>query len=73
MGRYYRNREAISYQLVDSKEWQGLMLPKGTKGSDDLKLASLSIGSRLFPQFSDQFKKDADGILIAEWAKRSQL
>lgn len=63
----------LAYQYIDSREWQKAMLPKGVKGSDKLKLASLDIATRLFPQFSSQFKKDADGILIAEWAKRSQL
>lgn len=65
----------ISIQYVDSKEWQKIMLPKGIKGSKDLKMASLDIGIRLFPQFKDIIKKqkDADGILISEWAKRIGL
>lgn len=60
---------------VDSRDWQSVMLPKGTKGSPELKKASLDIGCRLFPQFSDLIikHKDADGILMAEWARRSQL
>lgn len=63
----------IAYQYIDSKGWQGMLLPKGIKGAPNLKDASYDIGVRLFPQFSDRFKKDADGLLIAEWAKRSQL
>ncbi len=63
----------IPYQFIDSKQWQKVMLPKGVKGSAKLKEASLSIGKRLFPQFSTMYKKDADGILIAEWARRSRL
>lgn len=62
----------IPYIFVDSKEWQKVMLPKGVKG-EQLKSASLEIGKRLFPQFKDKFKGDADGILIAEWARRNNL
>ena len=49
------------------------MLPKGIKGADVLKKASLDVGKRLFPQFADKFKGDADGILIAEWARKMNL
>lgn len=63
----------IPYQFIDSKEWQFKMLPHGIKGSADLKKASLSIGKRLFPQFTTLYENDADGILIAEWARRSRL
>lgn len=63
----------IPMQYVDSKEWQKAMLPKGVKGSSELKKASLDIGKRLFPQFKDIYKTDADGILIAEWAKRTNF
>ncbi len=66
-------RLGIPYQFIDSKEWQKSILPRGIKGTDNLKTASLSIGTRLFPQFADKFKKDADGILIAEYARRAQL
>ena len=64
---------AISYQFVDSKEWQRVMLPQGIKG-DALKCASKDIGIRLFPQHKDVIlgHGDADGLLIAEWARRNQ-
>ena len=58
---------------VDSKDWQKVLLPKGTKGSDELKKASLDIGNRLFPQFADNKHKDRDGILIAEYGRRLNL
>ena len=61
----------IPYIFIDSKEWQKDMLPGGIKGADALKKASLDIGKRLFPQFN--FKGDADGMLIAEWARRKML
>lgn len=61
----------ISHQFIDSKEWQREMLPKGVKGSDEQKKASLDIGNRLFPQFADFKQKDRDGILIAEYARRN--
>lgn len=61
----------LPYRYVDSKEWQKVMLPKGVKGDAELKKASLEIGGRLFPKL--KFKKDADGILIAEWGRRERL
>jgi hypothetical protein len=63
----------IPYRYIDSKEWQKVMLPSGIKGSDELKKASKDIGGRLFPQFKDLYKSDADGILIAEFARRERL
>lgn len=56
---------------VDSKEWQKVMLPRGITGSDELKKASLDVGRRLFPTLAMHFKKDADSILMAEWARRN--
>lgn len=63
------------YQYVDSKQWQREMLPSGLKGTPQLKAASLDIGKRLFPALSVEIdkQKDADGLLIAEWARRSRL
>lgn len=63
----------IPYQYCDSKEWQKVMLPKGIKGSEELKKASLDIGCRLFPDFKELITKhgDADGILMAEYARRN--
>jgi hypothetical protein len=52
---------------IDSKEWQSYLLP-GVKGSDELKKASLNLGKQLFPTLN--IKKDADGLLIAEYLKR---
>lgn len=65
----------IPHCYCDSKDWQKVMLPKGTVGTPELKKASLDIGCRLFPQFSELIKKhtDADGILIATWAQRAGL
>jgi hypothetical protein len=56
------------YEYIDSKEWQKVLLPKGLKGSDELKKASLDIGKRMFPGLN--IKKDADGLLIAEYLRR---
>lgn len=61
----------LPHQYIDSRQWQSIMLPKGLKGSDQLKKASIDIGRRLFP--SVVCKPDADGILIAEWARRAKL
>jgi len=65
----------LPYEFVDSKQWQKKMLPAGLKGSDNLKKASMDIGIRMFPQFEKLITKhkDADGILIAEWARREKL
>jgi hypothetical protein len=65
----------LPYTVIDSKDWQKVLLPTGIKGSDERKRASMDIGLRLFP---DQEKiirkhKDADGLLIAEWARRVKL
>jgi len=64
----------IPYQFIDSKEWQKAMLPSGLKGKE-LKSASMDIGCRLFPQFTDEIKKhkDADGLLMAEYARRQNF
>jgi hypothetical protein len=60
---------------VDSKDWQKVLLPNGVKGATELKKASLDIGLRLFPQHEKFIRKqkDADALLIAEWARRSNL
>lgn len=61
----------IPYQFVDSKEWQKEMLPKDIKGPKELKAAGIEIANRIFP--SIECKPDADGILMAEWARRMRL
>lgn len=63
----------MSFQYIDSKEWQKEMLPAGIKGTPELKKASADIGCRLFPALSEEIRKqkDADGLLIAEWARRN--
>ncbi len=60
------------YEYIDSKEWQKALLPKGVKGTPELKKASRGIGCRLFPQHKELIlkHKDADGLLIAEYARR---
>lgn len=65
----------IPYQFIDSKEWQRDLLPKGVKGRGELKAASTTIGIRLFPEYRATIEKqgDADGLLIAEYARRQGL
>lgn len=63
----------LKHIFIDSKEWQRELLPKGIKGADEQKKASLDIGNRLFPQFLDFDHKDRDGLLIAEYARRKNL
>lgn len=59
----------IPYQFIDSKEWQRAMLPVGLE-KEELKDASLEVGRRLFPSVDWSKSKDADGLLIAEYARR---
>lgn len=59
----------LDYQVVDSKEWQKVLLPKNTEGTDALKFESKKLGIKMFPHLSKFFKKDADSILIAEYLR----
>ena len=59
----------IPYEFLDSKEWQKAMLPCGLE-KQELKIASLEVGKRLFPSLNWNEFDDADGILIAEYARR---
>ncbi len=63
----------MGYTYIDSKKWQKELLPKGTQGTTELKKASRQIGSRLFPEHAKLIDKhgDADGLLIAEFARRN--
>jgi len=60
--------------LCSSGPWQKELLP-GVKGEESLKLASKVLGLELFPEHAEIINKhkDADGILIAEWARRNSL
>ena len=61
----------LPYDFIDSKEWQRDMLPKGVKGESELKKASLDISNRLFPMFKDNKHPDRDGLLIAEYLRKT--
>lgn len=66
---------SISYEFIDSKEWQKVMLPElANKDRGDrhaqLKKMSLAIGKRLFPNIDFKGFEDADGILIAEYCRK---
>ena len=63
----------ISYTYIDSKAWQKQLLPINIKGSPEQKLASKEVGCRLFPEHKELITKhkDADGILIALYAKKN--
>lgn len=65
----------LPYEVIPSSKWQKEMLPSGCKGKAELKKASMDVGIRLFPLLEDEIRKqkDADGILIAEWARRNNL
>lgn len=65
----------IPHMYADSKDWQRKMLPAGTVGTPELKMASRDIGIRLFPSQEKLIRKhkDADAMLIAEWARRENF
>lgn len=65
----------IPHEFTDSRAWQKEFLPEGTKTAPKLKKASKEVGTRLFPLLTEEIKKqgDADGLLIAEWARRHAL
>lgn len=65
----------IPHAYIDSKQWQKQLLPIGVKGSTELKKASKDIGIRLFPKFKAEITKhkDADGLLIAEFARMKEM
>jgi len=56
----------IPYRYIDSKEWQRALLPKKIDKAE-LKNAAINIANRIFPGTQ---VKDADGLLIAEYARR---
>lgn len=64
----------ISRQYITSGDWQKKLLP-GVKGRVELKKASADVGTRMFPQFAAEIKKqkDADGLLITEYARSVKL
>lgn len=62
----------IAYQFIDSKEWQSSLLPKGCQ-KEELKKVSLEVGNRLFPELSSVKHPDRDGLLIAEYGRRSNF
>jgi hypothetical protein len=68
---------SISYEFIDSKEWQREMLPElmDKHRSDrhaQLKKMSLAIGKRLFPKIDFSGFEDADGLLIAEYCRKAK-
>jgi hypothetical protein len=60
-----------SYEYTDSKLFQRMLLPIGST-KEQLKIDSMTIGKRLFPEHETLITKhkDADGILIAEYGRR---
>ena len=61
----------IPYGYIDSREWQKALLPSGLE-KEELKKASLDIGTRLFPNVKLKHP-DRDGLLICEHARRKNL
>ena len=66
----------LRYEFIDSRKWQKELLPelKDKKNRHaKLKELSLAVGKRLFPSIDFTGFKDADGLLIAEFARRNKL
>jgi hypothetical protein len=61
----------LSYEIIDSKTWQKVMLPRGLKGAASLKKASKQVALRLFKNVDISKRDDGDSLLIAEYARRS--
>jgi len=59
----------IPFDYIDSKKWQREMLPKGVE-KEELKIASLTLGKRLYPNANVHNCKDMDGLLIAEYLRK---
>jgi len=61
-----------SYFYIDSKAWQQEFIASEIIGHDEMKKASMEIGIQLFPNNESFIRrhKDADGLLIAEYARR---
>lgn len=62
----------LPYTFIDSKEWQKEFIASSVIGHDQMKKASKQIGIELFPNHKSKIEKhgDADGLLIAEFARR---
>lgn len=63
---------SLGYEIIDSKEWQKIMLPKFDKKTDTKKL-SLEVAKKLYPNIDYTGFKDADGLLICEWGLRQLM
>ena len=56
----------IGYTVVNSKDWQKVLLPKGIAGSKELKKAALDVAKRLYPYLAEKLNlSNADSVLIA--------
>lgn len=59
------NEMGVRYEYVDSKQWQKVMLPKGTKAGETKVIAKM-VGKRMFPKIETN---DYDALLMAEWGR----
>lgn len=63
---------SIPYRYIDSKEWQGIMLPAGT-AKERLKLASDCVCKRLYPNLTLTKAGNGDSVLMARYAVDKKL
>lgn len=64
----------IGYTVINSKDWQKHIIPKGIKGSKELKKAALEIARRLYPYLSEKLNLgNADSVLIAHHFKTEAI
>ena len=61
----------IPFDYIDSKKWQRALFPPGTE-KKELKVASRTIGERLYPNANVHNHDDCDGLLIAHYLKETK-
>jgi len=63
----------VGYTVINSKDWQKQVLPKGIKGRKELKKAALDIAKRLYPYLSEKLNiENADSVLISHHFKEGK-
>ena len=84
---YVLNSLGIKYEMIDSKQWQNVMIPEATGKNNKAYVKSLEKGKRnkllkeaadklaheLFPNLTFKEKGDGDSVCIAEYYRRIQF
>jgi len=72
VNRRYSN---VSYEFIDSREWQSSLLPRNIKGSAALKMASMQKAIKLYPEHEVLLRKhkDGDGLLMMKYYMEKEI